>query len=441
VHDYCKQIDLRISTATGVLIIVKHFLRVYATPHNSFFSIVFLTIFATSLPAMVFDNRYFPLLQYPYLYKQTLQSHATADFFISTGSRAADDTQRDVGVPEILGNFNQSQLSYSFGLAGIASPLPSEYVDGNLPWQMEGKIQSQGFAFSYEQALGCGFSLGVLGLAMRVNSSIDFFFNASLASGITPVITEATILELDGIRRHMLADLGLSCNHVQQAGIGDIETYARWADSYFYTLKLRSINYGVQLGALIPTGVKRNIYEPASVPFGGNGQWGAYASADAEFEIKEDMRVGLLVRGIKRFSRTQIQRMPAGFESQLFGVIVGPARIDPGFTQVFYMYGQWEGIREGFGIRLQYSLVNHWADHWKDEREIKIPVSNLKLVDEHSGWASEYVTLNAFYDFGKETDQCSKPIIRVAWDIPFTLLVAHRFVKSYKVSLGLEFNF
>ena len=106
------------------------------------------------------------------------------------------------------------------------------------------------------------------------------------------------------------------------------------------------------------------------------------------------------------------------------------------------MYGQIEGLREGFGLRAQYTLINHNQDYWKDERVNKMPPVKLGPVDERSGWASEYITLTAFYDFGKTSRECgNKPIVRAAWDIPFTLLVGHRFVHSYKVSLGLEFNF
>lgn len=392
--------------------------------------------------AMVFDNRYFPLLQYPYISVPGRESHLTGDLYVTTASNAVDDRDRAIGIAELSGPFDQAQLGYSMVLAGYPNLLSPLLMDGTLPWLLRGKLQTQGFALSYRQYIGCGFSVGLLGLVMRSNSYIDFIFNPPSSSSLTATFTESDIIALDNTRLQMLAELGLSCNHVQQAGLGDIEAYLRWNKRHDYYLKFRSLEYALRLGCLIPTGVKKNINEPASVPFGGNGYWGIYASIDGEFELKEDWKVGTLVRVSKRFARTSNQRMPVDNEPQIFGAVVGEAKVNPGFTEIFCLYGQIEGLREGFGLRLQYSLVNHNDDDWTDERADKTIPVNLKPVNQLSGWASEYITLSAFYDFEKTASGCGyKPIVRAIWDIPFTLLVGHRYVHSYKVALGLEFNF
>jgi hypothetical protein len=427
--------------------------------HRFIVALTVAIICIVSLSAMVFDNRYFPLIQYPYITKPGRESHITGDFFITTASRADDERDRAIGIAELSGPFDQAQLAYSFELAQLPPPLAPGLIDGELPWMLSGKLQTQGFAWSYQQYLWGGFSAGILGLAMRSNSNINFIFNSAKASSVTPVLSESDIFALDEIRRQMLADLGLSCNHVQQGGLGDTEFYLRWFNRHEYCLKLRSLEYAFRLGGLAPTGVKREINKPASVPFGGNGHWGIYASGDAEFEIKEDWKGGFLLRLSKRFARTREERMPVAHpaqpvpnkpgtffvppsEPQIFGVIVGPARVNPGFTAIFSAYAEWEGIRDGLGARLQYTLINHNQDDWTDERVDKTVPVNLEEVKRRSSWASEYFTLTGFYDFNKDTVYCNyKPIVRVAWDIPFTLLVGHRFVHSYKVSLGLEFNF
>lgn len=423
---------------------------------------IFLLLFFVSfmvcvqqIRAMVYDNRYIPLLQYPYITVPGRDSHITGDFFITTANNATDDRERSIGIAELSGPFDQSQLAYSMQEAHIPLPpdFPEVYLDGELPWTMTGKLQTQGFAFSWQQAITDQFGFGLLALAMRSNSSINFFFDVSKASSIGGGLSESQILQLDDIRRAMLAELGLACNHVTQGGPGDVEAYLRWGDYYEYCFKLRSLMYGIRAGTLIPTGVTKKINQPASIPFGGNGFWGVYGSLHAEFELKEDWKVGFLIRISKRFARTRDERLPVGrpqiadvqqapSEPQIFGVITGPVSITPGFSEIFYAYAQWEGIRQGFGARIQYSLVNHNQDHWKDERVDKTIPVNLKTVEHRSAWASEYITLSAFYDFDKENvERCGRPIVKAAWDIPFTLLVAHRFVHSYKVSLGLEFNF
>lgn len=417
-------------------------------------SIILLLMVGVAASGMVYDNRYLPLMQYPYISVPGRESHLTGDFFVTTASRAIDDREREIGIIELAGPLDQAQLAYSFVLDGKPDPLDPGLLAGELPWTIRGKLQTQGFAFSYRQYLGCGFSAGVLTLAMRSNSYLDFFFNPPKTSSETPPFSPGEVEELGRVLRGMFADLGLSCNHVQQGGMGDIEAYLRWANRCEYSYKLRSLEYAGRLGVLIPTGVTRNIFHPASIPFGGNGHWGVYASGDAELEVKEDWKIGVLLRLSKRFARTRIERMPVArpllpgqaypspSEPQVFGVLVGPARVNPGLSEIFSMYAQWEGIREGLGVRLQYTLVNHNQDHWTDLRVDQTVKANLEQVEKLSSWASEYVTLSAFYDFDKVAPiRGYNPIVRVAWDIPYTLLVAHKSVHSYKVVLGLEFNF
>lgn len=400
--------------------------------------------------AMIYDNRYFPLIQYPWITVEDRYSHVAGDFFVTTASRAADILERGIGVFELSGFFDLAQLAYSMELAGYDNPLPVRYQHQELPYTMAGKLQSQGFAFAWEHNAISNLSFGLLWLGMRSNSYIDFFLNQKVAADFS----ESERAELDEIRRQALSTLGLACNHVHQGGFGDVEVYLRWFDHYTYCLKFRSIYYGLRAGGLLASGVKQNPHQPASVPFGGNGFWGVYASADAEFELKEDWKVGLWLRISKRFAKTMIERMPVArppvagqkdpqtSEPQIFGVLEGPVHINPGVTEIFSAYTQWEGIREGLGIRLQYSLIHHHQDSWKDERVDQTVPSNLKPVEEISQWGSEFVTLCAFYDFEKSAVCVGhKPIVRVAWDIPFTLLVGRRYVHSYKVALGLEFNY
>lgn len=400
--------------------------------------------------AMIYDNRYFPLIQYPWITVENRDSHVAGDFFVTTASRAADILERSIGVFELTGAFDLAQLAYSMELAGFQNPLPVRYRYQELPYTMDGKLQSQGFAFAWEHNLINRLSFGLLWLGMRSNSYIDFFLNQKVAADFS----DSERAELDEIRRQALSTLGLACNHVHQGGFGDVEVYVRWFDHYTYCLKFRSIYYGLRAGGLLASGVTQNARQPASVPFGGNGFWGAYASADAEFELKEDWKIGLWLRISKRFAKTRIERMPVArppvagqkdpqsSEPQIFGVLEGPVRINPGVSEVFSAYTQWEGIREGLGVRLQYSLIHHHQDSWKDERVDQSVPSNLKPVEEQSQWGSEFVTLCAFYDFEKSaTCVGHKPIVRVSWDIPFTLLVGRRYVHSYKVALGLEFNY
>lgn len=393
---------------------------------------------ASTMHAMVYDNRFLPLIIHPYITVECRPSHLQLDFFATTANRSINENGDDIGLPEVWGLYNQSELAQSIIAVGKPNLLPPNWLAAPLPWVQTGKIQSQGGSLFIEQHLFEWFSLGASMAAMRVESSQQFSFSPRTT---TAILGPGDLLELDEIRRQMNEELHLACNHWSHNGFGDIDAFIRASCAWYYEYKLRSIIAGARIGVLIPTGVTRDIDNPASIPFGGNGHWGMYGAFDAEFEVKEDWKLGLLGRLSKRFAKTSIQRMPAGLEPETYGAIVGPARVNPGLTGIFSGYFTVENLREGFGLRLQYTLINHWKDSWKDERADQSVPSRLCDVETRSGWASEYISLTALYDFDKmHRQRCDLPIVNLTWDIPVALLVAHRSVQSFKVSLGVEFN-
>ena len=129
----------------------------------------------------------------------------------------------------------------------------------------------------------------------------------------------------------------------------------------------------------------------------------------------------------------------------IMALVVGPLEVDPGWTFVFNPYASFEGLREGFGLKAQYTLVSHLKDSFCDKRsdeEKKRIRTVLEPVRERSSWGMEYVTLGAFYDFGKVKDcPCIYPKISAYWDIPVTWLVAKRASKTNCVSLMVEVDF
>ena len=193
---------------------------------------------------------------------------------------------------------------------------------------------------------------------------------------------------------------------------------------------------------MFPTGERRNINNPASVPFGGDGYYGIYGALEAEFELKEDWKVGWLLQLSKRFKRTLAQRMPVGQEPYIYGPIVGPASINPGFTFIMSPYVSFENLREGLGARVQYTLELHTKDCWQDKRvNPTIPV-NLDNVIRLSTWGADYITLTVFYDFGKvKVIRGLEPIVSFAWDWPVSFLESKGNCKTNKIALGIECNF
>ena len=138
--------------------------------------ILFLLIGAfvsQQLHAMVFDNRFLPLLQRPRLTIDGTQSEFDVALIVSTANRAFDHNQSDMPLPDIFGIFDQAELAKSIADTGVPNPLPSQFqgLVESIPWLRTGKIQMQGATFTWRQSLIKYLSVGFSWLFMRVNKT------------------------------------------------------------------------------------------------------------------------------------------------------------------------------------------------------------------------------------------------------------------------------
>jgi hypothetical protein len=399
-----------------------------------------LTLLGVVVSAMgtTYDNRFIPQLQHPFITVEDRPSHGAFSLFFATADNAIGEHEDDVGIPELFGKYDLRDLAKAVEnvCSYTTSPLSEEFRGKELPWTVHGKIQAQGLDLAYQQAVNDWFSFGFDWFLMRVESRQMFYFQRKDA------FTRAQELKLDEERRMIHEKLCLRSDHSKQVGMGDMDAYIRFNKSWDYTLKFRHVDLGFRIGALLPIGQAQINNCPASIPFGGNKHFGMYISADTELELKEDWKFGMMARLSKRVSKTALHRMPVGCEPSIFGGVVGCARVCPGVTFNFAPYFSMENVREGLGFQIQYALTIHDNDSWTDERvNKKIPVK-LGEVCEKSEWASDYFSLNVFYDFGKmKVTRGHEPIVRFACDIPAAVVVGKGMSKTYKVSLGLEFNF
>lgn len=397
---------------------------------------------------MVYDNRFIPLFQRTVIDVPGSMFRFTADPFFASSDSAYGTNEDEVGLPELCGIFDQGAFARSFEIAGLCNPMKQqrpEWVVGEIVLGSQGKLQIQGASFSYQYKLSDLVCIALYGMIMRVNSRQWF----SLRSTDTNLMLRGDdILELDELRRAMFQTLGLSCAHSNQVGFGDIDLYVRLKHSWHYCYKMRNIEAGIRFGGLLATGKRRDICDPLSIPFGGNGHYGLYGALDAEAEIREDLFFGLLFRVQKRFTRTQIERLPVLQEPPIYGVVTGPVAVTPGVTVIFSPYCYIENIRNGLALGIRYTLTSHQQDIWCDKRskaeQKAVPVA-IDRVENCSSWASDYISLTAFYDFGKErTDRgCGgvESIISLTWDVPTVWFVAHNVSKTQKVTVGLSINF
>ncbi len=407
-------------------------------PQRYLLSVIFLISLSSLCYGMSFDNRFFPNIQHPYVTVIGRPSHITMNPFVVTSSRAFDQFDNEVGIPQLYGLYDQRDIANAIVALGFPNPLPAIFQGQELPWIIDGRVQGQGIEFGYQQQLTDLVSIGGTWFFMRVNSRQRF----TLKKSDTMTFTVPEQQQLDDLRRSMQLQLGLGGPNSDQFGAGDGDVYVRFGKVWDYIFKFRRIDAGGRLGLLIPMGDSMNINNPSSLPFGGNSHWGIYGAIDAEFEVKEDWKAGLLLRLNKRFARTCVLRMPIDKEPYVFGGVVGLARVNPGVTFAFSPYASFENIRKGLGARVQYTAEIHACDCWTDRRVNRTVPVNLSRVNELSRWAADYVTLNVFYDFGKtKVKRGFDPIVTFAWDIPVSLLLGRNVARTNRISLGVEYNF
>lgn len=402
-------------------------------------SILILT--TQHLTAYIYDNRYFRILEVPYSRERYFydpncevesghwgESRYRNNLFFLTANDACGDT-KDIGIPEIFGVYDLNAINTALTRV---NPNHISRIAQNPVVPARGKLEGQGVSFAYDQQITNWLAAGVSFSFLHLNSNQKFTFGENVV-GRTD----------DDIRRRFNTELGIASTAWSHSGITDVDAYVRFGNVWNYVLKCRRIDSGIKFGALLPSGVQRDLANPASVPFGADGHYGFYVGYDGQFELKEDLKVGLISRLSKRFSRTKIHRMPVAGENELYGALVAPARVEPGVTFVFAPYLRLEGIRDGLGVMVNYTLIWHDNDEWHDKRPVfSAPQANTEQLFKRSDWSADEVTLNFFYDFSKGRG-CNRflPLVSLTWDIPVCYLIAENVVKTNNIALGIEFTF
>jgi hypothetical protein len=403
---------------------------------KKYFLLIILFCVTQIIRADIYDNRFIPLFAPQQFFVEGLPSSYEFNFIAITGSEAFATDEKTIGIPEIFGTFDLNTLATSIFQMTGKSPLRSDLLGRELPFEVNGRIQGQGFFTRYYQSLGDHFAFIAELIFLKTNSRQTFMLDEQKVKHLKT----GDIEEIMQSRRLAFEEIGIIYNDAPQHGISDIDLSVRGGSKWEYTLKCRRIWAGLTLGGYIPTGVKTSLCNAASIPFGGNGFGGIYVKGDALFELKEDIKTGFLLQIIKRFARTTIARMPmVASEPYIFGPIIGPAHINPGPTLAFSPYFILENLRGGLGAGVHYTLVSHWKDSWCDRRENPQFPTDLSQVERTSKWGADYFTINVFYDFGKQkTRHPIDPIISFRWDVPSMLFVSHNNAKTNKVSLGVE---
>lgn len=415
---------------------------------NSLVCISVLVLYAVPSMAMVWDNRYFPWFDQLYIGADSRHAHIDANVFFVTGGNAyryqhlAARDEQIISYPELWGNLNLTQVSNALVKVGKPNPLPPDWrwlseFNALMPASLEG----QGFRLSgyvpVAPHLGFGGSVVLLKLDAFVSvvpdkSSIDKL-NLG-APGNQALFTETM--------QKIYQEIGMTSTALQEIGVGDVVLYAHLFDVHEYKYKFRKLDWGVLAGIIIPSGLKQDPTNLASIPFGGNfGGWAWFVAPRAEFDLRDDLKFGIQGRITQRFDHVFNGRIPVGDEQVLFAPLVGPVSIDQGTTYGIAPYFVFEDIRAGLGVQLQYTINVHEHDTFNANLLNVNYSANFSNAYCYSRWTQEYFTFKLFYDIAHDKDWKNRPTAYFSWDIPMNHVGGRAFARTNQVSIGCNVNF
>jgi|SaaInlStandDraft_4_1057021.scaffolds.fasta_scaffold04723_6 hypothetical protein len=412
-------------------------------------------MFLNFLSATHTVNRYLPFLEKPCDYITKKRSYSSPALFMTSASTAYKHSDGGTtSIPYLQGTYDLKDLIQSIQETTQNSsynPFDDEpgYVDWNeksIKFYADGKVKSRGIILAHQQNLfKSHFSFGFFLPIMHINTSQRFSFNPNGSDTVVQNINAGEIELLDRIRREIHTDMNLQGDDWSKTGLGDLDLQLRFNYDWDHKSKIRTISLALQTGVLCPTSSKADFNYPSSVPFMGNKHWGTYFDIITEFELKQNMKFGLMFGFVDLFPKTHYTRIPVYQEPTPFSALIGNVKIDPSLTFKFAPYFVLENLSDGLHFQMRYNYVRHGSDIWQDKRSDKTVSSyldryegNKKEKSKLSKWVSHHITLQLTYD--------SQDALKNWWLKPnFYLVYDHPFKgrgssKMHQFTLGIELN-
>jgi hypothetical protein len=392
-----------------------------------------------------FDNRFlFPLNERITWRTKDKPSRFNAGAFFMTADEARDE-HYDIRLPDLGGQYDLARLNVAMKMVGINNPYYlTEWETIELPYVCNGKLRATGFDCAFEYGFTDHISVGAAVSVMHVNSRYDYKVsdkakqNIAIVKGASSYPGREWALEQARLNSNKL--LGLNAGQWSATGLSDSELYLRIGTIKNYVWKFRQLDLSLWAGALLPTGDKRNIYAQSAVPFGGDGHYGVFLQGEMALELTDDIFFGLWLYTSKRFSNIALRRMPMGKEALQYGVLIDRAKVDLGFTFAVSPYLMWDDIQDGFGAYGGYTFVAHLRDDWSYYGSVYHPC--LNRLSDNSKWNNGYFTVGVDYDFTKGVAiREYGPRFYFDFTIPTQLFDSKNVLKTYRISLGMEFHF
>lgn len=403
--------------------------------------------------SMTWDNRNFPLFDISYNGSDSRHSFLDINGFFVRSSDAfrhdlkSDRDEQTVSIPELSGDLNLADIGSALELLGRKNPMPDDWLwFSDFKVCMPSSIEGQGASFAgyrpITNHIGIGGSLFVVNLTSLVHfiPAAGAVEKLSLKDPGNQALFTQTLQKFE-------EELGIKSRTLREISMSDVVIYISIFDTHEYRFKFRKLDWGVLVGAIIPSAAPRDIYNVASVPLGSEyGAWGWFVAPRIELELKEDFIFGVEGRFTQRMDKTFVDRIPVGNEQSLFAPAIGLVHVDSDPTWAIAPYFAFQDLRAGFGMHVRYTISHH--DHDLFIAKYVKPVSSsdllqpkLKHKSSHSAFTQEYATVQLVYDIAHDKSWDCRPMAYFGWDIPMNHLAGRGFAKTNRISIGCNFNF
>ncbi len=398
-----------------------------------------------SFESAYFDNRFlFPLNYQTVARTREKPSRLNTDIFFMTADEARND-YCDIRLPDLGGTYDLAKLNKAMKMVGITNPLfLSEWETSELPYVCNGKIRATGFDFACEYGFNEHIAVGGALSLMHVSTRYDYCVsneakkNLVICRGSEYFPGREQALEEARLNSNKL--LCLNAGQWSATGLSDTELYLRFGTIKDYLWKFKQFDASVRVGAILPTGELRSLGAQSSIPFGGNGHYGAFLQGEIALELTDDIFFGFWLYGSKRFTKTSMQRMPMDCEALQYGVLVDCAQVTPGWSIACSPYVLFDDIQDGFGAYAGYTYIHHFKDGWRYNGTTYCP--NLNRLYDASDWTNGFFTIGIDYDFTKGvTIREYGPRVYFDFTLPTDMFSSQWVPKTYRINLGIEFHF
>lgn len=364
--------------------------------------------------------------------------------FVESAHHASNLYGKEVGLYDIGPIYTLKSLDNALLESGrISQSLIPTYWQASLtqaPYNMIGRLQTEGIAFHWYHDLSDHWAIGVRGEGLHASARMELVRDAAFDRGIIFGPGDRNQLQL--LQEEISAALGVEAPIWSQYMLGDMELYARLYSAKPYSYKCRYVDAGISLGVIVPAAPHRDINNPASLLMGGDRHWGVFVEGSVDAVVRHDIRAGFLLRFQQRLPRVNRLRVPTNEEALPFGAVVGDIRVSPGMTFMFAPYLIKENLRQGLGMRVGYTLVKHFQDRFYDRRCDQSAPINFGVLRDTSEWGQDYVTLGFLYDFAYDkVERNFEPVISLTVDAPVDFIVNSRVGRTWGVAFSMEASF